>query len=359
MTIDIRPLRIPARLDGTRSELDDLVDLQRAVDREVWGHDHFSYDAAELHVRYRDDRYRGRAAIGAWDGARLVGAAELAWEQQPEARMAEMTLAVLPGHRRRGVGSALLAAAERTAAGAGRPRLVGWSDHAGAELRVGGEVMRAPDGDAGLAAALPTARFAARHGYELQQIERVSGLPVAGRGDALRADLAQRADAASVAGYRLETWTGATPERLVDAYAAARARMALDAPAGGLTIDEEPWDSGRVRAYEGERDASGTVLLVAAAVTGDGAVAGYTELELPAGRPIAYQADTLVVGAHRGHGLGMLVKLANLVRLAESAPERTDVYTWNADENEHMLAINFALGFELRGLAASWQRPES
>ena len=42
----------------------------------------------------------------------------------------------------------------------------------------------------------------------------------------------------------------------------------------------------------------------------------------------------------------MRVKLANLVRLGEVAPERTTVYTWNADENEHMLAINIALGFD-------------
>jgi len=42
--------------------------------------------------------------------------------------------------------------------------------------------------------------------------------------------------------------------------------------------------------------------------------------------------------------------------LGELAPERTDVYTWNADENEHMLAINVALGFEVRGLSAEWQK---
>ena len=81
-----------------------------------------------------------------------------------------------------------------------------------------------------------------------------------------------------------------------------------------------------------------------------------TPLELPFEREFAYQSDTLVVGAHRGNGLGMLVKLANLVRLAESSPERTVVYTWNADENEHMLAINIALGFTLRGMSAEWQR---
>ena len=92
---------------------------------------------------------------------------------------------------------------------------------------------------------------------------------------------------------------------------------------------------------------------------GDGEIAGYTELELPFEREFAYQSDTLVVGAHRGNGLGMLVKLANLVRLAESSPERTVVYTWNADENEHMLAINVALGFRSFALESTWQRPHA
>ena len=50
----------------------------------------------------------------------------------------------------------------------------------------------------------------------------------------------------------------------------------------------------------------------------------------------------------------MRMKLANLVRLGEVAPERTTVYTWNADENEHMLAINIALGFEPHGMSAEF-----
>jgi len=133
--------------------------------------------------------------------------------------------------------------------------------------------------------------------------------------------------------------------------------MALDVPAGGLTLEEEYWDAARVRANEAQGVAARRRSLVAAVVSADRDIAAYTELELPEGRSIAYQADTLVVGPHRGHGLGMLVKLANLALLADSAPERTDIYTWNADENEHMLAINLAMGFELRGLGAAWQRP--
>jgi hypothetical protein len=207
-----------------------------------------------------------------------------------------------------------------------------------------------------LPASVPAAGFAAAHGYDLAQLERISSLTVVGRAGEFRSAVDARAAEANALGYRLELWTDRTPAGLVDAYAAARARMALDVPAGGITIDEERWDAARVREREEESLGGGRTLLVAAAVAPDGAVAGYTELELPLGREIAYQSDTLVVGAHRGHGLGMLTKLANLARLAEVAPERTEVYTWNADENEHMLAINIALGFRRCGLEAVWQR---
>lgn len=134
--------------------------------------------------------------------------------------------------------------------------------------------------------------------------------------------------------------------------------MVLDVPAGGVTIDDERWDAARVRERERQELDAGASVLVAAAVTRHADVAGYTELLLPPGRDFDSQYDTLVVGAHRGIGLGMLVKLANLARLAEAAPERAVVYTWNADENDHMPAINTALGFRRCGREAIWQRDD-
>ena len=41
-----------------------------------------------------------------------------------------------------------------------------------------------------------------------------------------------------------------------------------------------------------------------------------------------------MLAPHRGHRLGMRLKLANLVALAEADPSRDRIYTWNADENE-------------------------
>ncbi|MEF3404098.1 GNAT family N-acetyltransferase [Agromyces sp. CCNWLW203] len=358
MTVEIHEVPVPAALGTPEArQFEACAALGFRLERANWGHDHFAESAAELLGRHRNDTHRAHALLGAWDGDVLVDRAGLGWERDAAAATVELTLGVLPSHRRRGIGSQLLAAAEQTARDLGREAVVGYSDHPDSEGGEGdGPMLHAPDGDGGLAASVATAGFASAHGYALAQLERVSRLTVPGRLAGFRRELDEQTARVHARGYRVESWTDRSPSELVDAYAAARERMALDVPAGGVTIDEEPWDASRVREHESAAFDGGTTLLVAAAVTADGGIAGYTELELPSEREFAYQSDTLVVGAHRGNGLGMLVKLANLVRLAETSPERSVVYTWNADENEHMLAINLALGFRRCGLEAIWQR---
>lgn len=357
MSVEIRPVPVPGAL-GTREAgaFEEYADLGSRLERANWGNDHFADTADRLLAAHRNGTRRGHAFLAAWDGPTMVGRSGLSWERDGGAETLELTLGVLPSHRRRGVGSLLLAAAEEFARDLGRSIVVGYSDHPddGAALPEPG--LRAPDGEAVLAASVPAAGFAAAHGYALGQLERVSSLALEGRGGDFRSALDARAARAESLGYRLVHWTDRVPDDLIEAYAAARARMALDVPAGGLTIDEEQWDAARVREHESAELGGDAGLLVAAAVTGDGDVAGYTELVLPRGREFVYQYDTLVAGRHRGHGLGMLLKLANLVRLADVAPERSVVYTWNADENAHMLRINIELGFRRCGLEAVWQR---
>ncbi|WP_136709429.1 GNAT family N-acetyltransferase [Agromyces sp. H66] len=357
MSVEVRPIPVPHALGTPDSaEFEAYADLGFALERANWGHDHFADSAARLLAMHRHAAGRGHAEFAAWDGAVIVGRAGLAWELTAGSETVELTLGVLPSHRRRGIGSRLLVAAEEHARELGRAKVVAYSDHPDDGAAPTGPVVRAPDGDAVLAASAPANAFAEARGYSLGQLERISSIRVPGRIEAFRAELGERLARAEALGYRLARWTDRAPAGLVDAYAAARARMALDVPAGGLTIDEEHWDAVRVREYESRELDGDTSLLVSAVVTDDGEIAGYTELELPRERDFAYQFDTLVVGAHRGHGLGMLVKLANLVRLAEVAPQRAVVYTWNADENAHMLAINVGLGFRRCGLEAVWQR---
>ncbi|MGX5696187.1 GNAT family N-acetyltransferase [Agromyces soli] len=352
MPIEIRPVRVPAALGTAESvEFERMVELATAIEIERWGDDRFAFTAAELLAGARD-AYRRRRFFAAWDGDACVGRATADWEDAPGATAGDVVVEVAPRYRRSGLGSRLLATAEGVLNELGRTVFGAFVDLPIAALDAPGDRITAPQGEASIPASLPSVRFAARHGYTLRQLERQSGLDVAGRVERFRAALAAR----EASGYRIVGWVDRTPDELVDGYAAARARMALDVPAGGLTIDEEHWDASRVRAHEAQSLGGGRRLLVQAAIAPDGSVAGYTELELPPGKRLAYQSDTLVVAAHRGHGLGMRMKLANLVLLAQLAPDRETVYTWNADENEHMLAINIALGFEPTGISGEWQR---
>lgn len=357
--MEIRQIPIPECLGVPAArEFEQAALLLAAIEHETWGDDDFALTAAELLAAARGTHLR-RVAFGAWEGDELLGRSSAVWDEDPEAESAEVHVVVAARHRRRGIGRALLEVAERAAIDAGKLALDSFSDHPEASLAGPGDGLRAPAetaGDAEIPADSPAAGFAAATGYELGQIERVSLLDTAGRATELQAQLGAVETSAADAGYRVVAWQDAAPDSLVDAYAAAREHMSRDIPAGALQIDAERWDRARVRAWESELLSGGTTLLSCAVVDAGGDVAGYTVLELPPGRPVAYQDDTIVLGPHRGHRLGLLLKLANLVALQEAAPERTRVHTWNADENAHMLRINLGLGFRPYGLSAAWER---
>jgi hypothetical protein len=59
---------------------------------------------------------------------------------------------------------------------------------------------------------------------------------------------------------------------------------------------------------------------------------------------IAAQEDTSVLAPHRGHRLGLRLKLAMLDWLRVERPDVTHVDTWNVPGNAPMIAINDALG---------------
>lgn len=359
MGVEIRPVHVPERLDGADgAELVALAELSRRLDAEALGTSDLSRRPTELLHDLRQTEYTARTAIGAFDAGLLVGVAEVQWELDDEATTAYVTtVGVERARRRRGIGSRLLAAAEEAARSAGRPTTVVWADHLIDDDDPTVPRLRAPQGDASIPADAPVARFARAHGYELGQLYRVSALDVAGRGDEFRGRLGAALDAASD-GYRLVGWHRRAPDDLVDSLARAHERMSVDAPSGAISFELEPWDAARVREVEGRAVAAGRTNLKVAAVAADGEVAGFTELSLLPDSPAVEQWDTIVLAPHRGHRLGMRLKLANLVALTDADPSRDRVYTWNADENSHMLAINVALGFRPFALESAWQRPQ-
>ncbi len=68
-----------------------------------------------------------------------------------------------------------------------------------------------------------------------------------------------------------------------------------------------------------------------------------------------WQQITLVDPAHRGHRLGLAVKIHNHLQVRAKAPELHHVHTWNSAANHHMIAINEALGFRPSGATIDWQ----
>jgi len=69
----------------------------------------------------------------------------------------------------------------------------------------------------------------------------------------------------------------------------------------------------------------------------------------PADPGWGHQAITAVTREHRGHRLGLLVKVTMLELLAAPEPQLERIDTWNGESNAHMIAVNEALGFTIVG----------
>lgn len=238
------------------------------------------------------------------------------------------------GSRRRGVGTALLAHAAKRAEAAGRVLLMG-------EARVGapGAAFAAV---VGATAGLQDARRILDVGPELY-----ARLPV------LRGGAEPHA-----AGYSLRRWLGATPDDLIAGACALNSAMA-DAPHSD-SYEPASWDADRLRAAEERSVVQGTrAYSVAALQDRTGEMAALTQITVdPAGAPgWAYQQVTAVTRPHRGHRLGMLLKVAMLEWLATAEPQIRHIVTGNAVSNKYMIAVNEALGHRVSDHFESFELP--
>jgi len=118
------------------------------------------------------------------------------------------------------------------------------------------------------------------------------------------------------------------------------------------------WDAARVAEHERPYLEAGRTLHVTAAQhVATGELSAFNELVIGADRAQAtHQEDTLVLAAHRGHRLGMLVKCAALREWRTIAPDSPRVITYNAEENRPMLDINERIGFTPVAHNGAWKK---
>lgn len=351
MNLTINPVEVPARHDGAdAAEYRDMIDVANTVARHEWNNDDFVYTAQDELATLASTPFRDSLCFLARRDGVPVGRLIVTIPLDDDATTAILEIAVVPSARGRGIGSALLTRGEQVAADAGRINLSAFS-----ECPIAGDPITTAFGSPILPPDDPNTHFALAHGYQLGQVEVMSVLAVP-LARALESRLWSEARSLSH-GYRIEQWFRHTPEDRLQAFAQIRARMAIDVPHEGIVLEPEQWDAARVRSNDQLMiDRSEPLLTTVAVHEHTGEIAAYTTLAVPSRSAKAEQHDTLVAVHHRGHRLGLLVKIAALRRLAEIAPDVRRILTWNAGENYHMLAINSAMGFHTAGLVGNWQK---
>jgi GNAT superfamily N-acetyltransferase len=253
-------------------------------------------------------------------------------------RNARGEILVAPEYRRRGIGRALLAHLRAEATRQGRTRLV-----------VSAEQPLDP------AAPDPAGRFAAASGAVPALVMTRRRLDVDSMDPAVLAQLDAQARAKS-RDYPLVQWVGSTPQRWLDDMAYLMGRMSTDAPLDDLRWDAETYDAARMRACDARQVARGLHPFTTAAMHNTGRLVAFTQIVgYATARWFAAQEDTIVAPEHRGHRLGMLIKVANLDLARAQRPELRVIDTCNADSNPYMVRINEAMGFRPHHRMVEWQ----
>ena len=200
--------------------------------------------------------------------------------------------------------------------------------------------------------------FAARHGFEPKSaaINRRQVLADVDFGE-LRSRYAEALPFAR--DYELVRRAGATPDDELAAVAEMTAAI-NDAPTDDLDIEDEVFPPERIRAYEDAMEARGHRLYrVLARHRETGELAGHSVVAVDSERPeLAEQHDTSVVGSHRGHRLGLLLKADMNLWLRDVEPQLVSIDTWNAESNAHMIAVNELLGYRVMGRGIEYQRAD-
>jgi len=291
-------------------------------------------------LRHPTSANRGEYALARLDG-RVVGFVGISMPQRDNLDNSELELEVDPAYRRRGVGRALYGYAADLLRAEGRKRTAAMTSES-----LPGGVERDDSGR----------HFAIAMGAKdaLGEVRRTLDLSTVDD-DALAAMLSEAYGKAGA--YRLVQWR----DRVDDEYAADVAyldgRLVTDAPMGDLAWGPEEIDVTRIRDSEAARQLRGVRSYASGMVhEASGRLVALTTIGFERSNPDAgHQWITLVDPDHRGHRLGMIVKIENLNYARAHEPKLSTVQTWNAASNHFMISINEAMGFRPVDSWVNWQ----
>ncbi len=322
--------------------LAESADVLRASDKDMWPDlEGFSRRDIRAYAQFRGTSKSFELLAARDPGGPILGIGLMERSLVDNLHAVEVTVAVHPSSRRQGVGTALVAGMGEGAAADGR------------------EVLNSiVDVPVAIAADHPSRAFAPKVGFvpTLGGNTRHLRVPVdTARLDELRGVVAGARDAAD---YRTFTFDAPWPEEFMEDHCELLRRMSTDEPAGDSAREEELWDERRLRESDDIRVARGvsTYVAVTQHVPSGRLVATSELLVSPHSPAQAWQAITVVDRAHRGHRLGLAVKIANLEFLAARAPAVRLIVTGNAATNAPMIAVNDMLGFEIVAEGMFWQK---
>ncbi|MBX3098824.1 MAG: GNAT family N-acetyltransferase [Salinibacterium sp.] len=349
-TID--QLTIPATLNGPGgADFIRSVEVGNEVEAIGYGTADVTYEPDE-ELPIFSNPHEPKHVLVARVGGGIVARALCETTLGDDADTAWLTTEVLPEFRRRGIGTALADAVENMALADGKSKAIVYSPVAEGP----GPRMDSPTGYGSIRADDPSVTFLTGRGYRLEQIERLSRLPLPIAGlDGLVVAAEERCGPE----YRLHYWVGRTPERWREGIAHLGTRMSTDAPTAGLEEPEDIWTAERVKESDDRAERMSPRRRITAAVEHlpTGELAGFTILSVPQQQHRAVdQYATLVLKEHRGHALGMLLKVGNLAHLERVKPGHPSIMTFNAEENRHMLDVNEAVGFVPVASEGGWRK---
>lgn len=287
-----------------------------------------------------DDAPLEKVLLGAFEDDRLVGAAEVSLPRLDNTHTAWLEVYVDPTHQRQGTGRALAEAATAAAATRGRTVL----------LAEAATPLEGPDS--------PGLRLARELGFRTEVVDEMKVVDLAATEPRWEPILAETEESAR--GYRLQSWQDVCPPDLVEGYCTLLESFNTESPTGDLDVEPERWDERRLREKEERFRRGGRHETTTVAVSPDGDVVGMTEVMVSEHAPDrGFQGATLVSPRHRGHRLGLRLKVTNQRLVRESFPSVRRLLTGNADVNAAMNAVNERLGYRPVELVHEMQRVDT